>query len=187
VPKKKTTTIVEEADETTPVYGDIHDKPMEEIVTESKDKSKKEEKKEESAEEEKEEVKTEEKEEEFDIEENNRKVAEETAKKTKDAIVEALQDKDGKQTPEKVDAYTEWAKQFNEETGKQPTWVDVAKFTKDQAKAEILAEQEEKDKSQQEEVTKQKEAVKAAEDQFNKELDEELDELYQNNIYDILL
>lgn len=178
--KKKTT--ITETEETTEdpkqeidYQEDIKDKSLKDIASEKTEEV--EEKKEEPK---SDPVATEVKEEdpkpEIDLEENNRKIAEETAKKTREEIADLL--KGDPKEEEKKDAYTEWAEKYTEDTGKSPTWVEAAKFIKDQAKAELIAEQQEAYKAQQEAQTKQAEQEQGYEKQLNSMIDEELNELY---------
>lgn len=115
------------------------------------------------------------KEPEIDLAENNRKIAEETAKRTREEIADLLK---GDKKEETKDAYQEWADKYTKDTGKAPTWVEAAKFIKDTAKAEILAEQEAERKTQQEAQAKQEETEKGYETQLSGLIEEELNELY---------
>lgn len=177
--KKKVTTTVEETEEAPEkeinYTEDIKGKSMSEVVKEPDEK----EEPEVVVEEEKPEQETKPKEDkpELDTEKLKKDIADETTNK----IVEALTGKDKTETEEKVDEYEKWASQYTEETGKQPTWVEAAKFIKDQAKAEILADQQEQVRTNQEQQIEAKKVEDEKIKKFNGEVDEELAELYASN------
>lgn len=103
----------------------------------------------------------------------NKPSVEEIAKATADELVERAK----VQEPQD-DAYTAWAKQFEQDNDRTPNWAEAAEFIKDRAKAEIKAEDE---ALKAEEAKKQEEAQKVAEEEtkrINAYVDDELSELY---------
>lgn len=179
--KKKITTTTEEIEEETGIAQDIdykkdiEDKTLKEIASETKGNESVTVKEDEEVKEpvkEIEEVKEEKPE--VDVE----KIAADAAKKTREEIADLLKGEEKKETK---DAYQEWAEKYSEDNGKPPTWVEVAKFVKDTAKAEIIAEQQAQVKEAQEVQTKKEAEAKTSEDQLNSLIDEELNELYSSN------
>jgi len=153
-------------------YEEIHDKPLDEIVD---DKVVEEEPKEPPKEPEKEPEKTEPPKEPERIDANidPEKLAEDIASK--------LAEKNEPLVEEKTDQeeYQDWADKFKEESGKEPTWTDVASYLKEEAVQELERRQEAKQKAEAEDRQAKAEAEKVRVEEFNKIVDEDLDDLYK--------
>ena len=163
--RKKVTTTVEEVDE----YKELHEAPLSEVVAESHEESKSAEpdvKTEEKPVETTPETKPEEKEVEFDPEKFKQEVV--------DAIVAKTQ-----QTPaEAKDEYQKLQQESLEKNGRPPTWDEVANRIEENA-IKRLQEKQENEIKQAEEAKKQVEAAeKERLGQFNKFIDEQLDDLH---------
>lgn len=107
----------------------------------------------------------------------SQKVSEEVTKK----IIESLQTK----TPEKQEvALNEWQKKIKdiqEKEGRNPTYTEALEFVKEQAKAEMKAEQTKIEEEQKRRADEQTKLQEQATKQINDKLDEELNELYASN------
>ncbi len=180
--KKTTTTTTEEVNDeaSKPEINyteDIQGKSMEQVATE---KPKEEKPVETKPKEEEAEVKPEISPDEEEIEFDPEQFKKDTAKEVKDEIASFLAG-NKEETKEKVDALEEFRAKFEKDTGKEPTWIDVAGFIKEQTKAELAAEQQAAIKEQQDKLTAQQEVEKTYLEGFKKEFDEELEELYKAN------
>lgn len=110
-----------------------------------------------------------EKEEEVDLDKFKEEITTSTRETIEKEVVGPLKEQIDKlqktQTPDEKDEYDKWVEEFTEKNGKAPEWKQVAVFLKDQAKAEIKAEQE---ALQAQEEEKQTQATKEQEDTANK-------------------
>ncbi len=167
--KTKKTTVTEEVEETPIDYKkDIEDKSFAQVALETPDEPK-----EEVKEESKEEPKDDNTEEiEFDPVAFKKEVAEETRKE----LLESLQPTQ----KEDKDTYVDYQEKFFKENNRQPNWIEVSKFIKEQAVAELEAKQADKIKEQEELTTKQKQQLEEQTKQTNEYVDETLNELYEN-------
>lgn len=165
----------------------IEDAPQEELnyVDDLKDKSIRDVASEESKQEIKEEVKEEVKEtpveETEEVEFDPEAFKAETAKAVKEEIADFLKGDNKEQTKERGSEYAEFVKRIEDSHGRPPNYLEALDFVKDQAKAEIKAEQEEAYKKYQDDVSSRQEAEKTYLENFNKELQDEMTELYTSN------
>lgn len=133
----------------------------------------------------KEEPKKEEKveEEEVDLdkikEDIKKEVSDKISQETADKISKALKGEEA--TKEEKDKYQEYSEKFMAEKGRNPTWFELTAFLKEEVKQDLKAEQEAEKKRIEEETKSQEEAKKQSLDAFNKQLDEEVAELYAGN------
>lgn len=110
------------------------------------------------------------------------KFKEETIKEATENASKALIEKLSPAQKEEVkDEYGEWASAFEKSNGEAPTWKEAAEFIKEKAKAELKAENEKAWKDYQDTQKEKEDLTKQAEQKFNQELTEELDELYLAN------
>lgn len=173
MPRKKTTVTeeeIEDAPQEIDYNKDIKGKSMKEVVEETPEK--------EEPKEEKEEVKEEEKAPEPEEKIDPKELAKEVADSAKEQLAEFLKGTNNKETEENVDEYEKFRAKFEKDEGKQPAWTDVAKFIKEQTIAELKAEAQANQKAQQEQKDQYDKNQQEAETQFNKDIDEELAELY---------
>lgn len=173
--KKKVTTTVEETEEAPQELDynkDIKDKSFEQVLETPKEEVKepKEEPKETPKEEETETV-------EFDPEQ----LKKEAVAQAKEELGDLLKGKTDEETKENVDEFQEYQKEFFAKNNRQPTWFEVAQFTKEQVKKDFEAEQEAKAKTQEEETTKQKEIETKNQEDTNKYVADTLKELYEGD------
>lgn len=178
--KKVVTTteeVVDETPTTTPEYDAIHDTDIKDLARETPP--------EEAQVEPKPEEPTKEETEEVDLDAYAKKIAEETAQSTRNEIADLLKGapKDEKQVVE--DKLTEFAASFEKDKGRAPNWIELAKFIKEEnkaeTKAEIMAEQKKAwdDYNSNLEKSKQEEETKLSQQRL--EYTNELMDLYQSN------
>lgn len=110
---------------------------------------------------------------EFDPEEFKK----ETAQEVKQELAQFLSGKD-QQAEDNTDAYEKFRAQFEQASGRQPNWVEVAAFIKDQTKAELIAENQQAYQKYQEQQSQATQNEQTQIAQFNKQIDDELEELY---------
>lgn len=176
--KKKTVTTVEEVDETPQepqeidYKKDIEGKTLEQVATETPGEKVEETPVETPAEEETEEV-------EFDPEAFKKEVTDSATTAAEKKLLEKLQGKTEEETKDNVDAYQAFADKFTEENGRTPTWVEVSKFIKEESIKEIKAEQAEEARKQVEESEAQQKAQETDQENVNKYVDGQFNELYQ--------
>jgi len=151
-------------------YEDVHNKDLDEIADDKVVEEKVEEKTEPPKEPEppKEEVKVEE--EPLSAEELADDIANKIAEKNKPVEVE--------QTEE--EKYKAWAKDFEEENGRVPTWTDVASHLEETTLKKLEDREVEKQEQIKKEQQEREEIEKKKVEEFNKVVDEDLDDLYKN-------
>lgn len=121
------------------------------------------------------------KEPEVDLEENNRKIAEEASKKTRDEIADLIKGDTKEETKTNKDEYREWADEHVKKTGKQPDYTDAFEFLEDRAFKRLEEKQQATVKANEEARTKQVEQEKTWTNELSALIDESFDELYSAN------
>lgn len=176
MPKKKTTTTVEEDIIETPeekeidYKKDIENKTPEQIITETPEE-KEEEKVEEVVEDETEEV-------EFDPEKLKQEAVEEAEKK----LLDRLRGETPEETKENRDEYQEWAEKFAESHGgNPPNWKDAMVWMEERAIDRFEKRQEEKAKEASEKQQQEQEAKNQEQQSVNAYVDKQLEDLYAAN------
>lgn len=114
---------------------------------------------------------------EFDPEQLKREAAAEARKE----ILAALAGNTEEKTQENVDEYAKFQQSIWDKEKRQPTWTEAAGFIKEQAKAELKAEQEAARKEQEDLTKKQQEEVTKYNESVNKYVEEAFNELYTAN------
>lgn len=177
MPKKKVTTTVEETEvpETPSEYKELHDTPLKDVIAEAHKPAPEEPSVPTVFEEPK---KVDEKPKEDGVEFDPVAFKKETAQEITTQLVEALQGKNAKETKENIDEYEQYAKDTWEKAGRPPTYTEALKFVAENTKKALLEEQ----KSQAEKAEEARKAHEAAnasrQDEINKFIDKELEELY---------
>lgn len=105
-------------------------------------------------------------------------IKKEISKETVDKISKALGVEET--TPEQKDKYQQLAEDFQEKHNRAPKWFELIPQIVEDTKAAIKAEQDEAKKLQEDNETKQKEAAQESEKAFNKEIDDQIEDLSKN-------
>lgn len=180
---KKTTTTVEETEEPLSPQQVAADKRTSEFLGEEvvNNQVVEPEVKEEVKEEPKEEVIEPPKEETETVEFDPEQLKREAAAEARAEILKALAGNTEEKTQENVDEYQKFQQGVWEKEKRQPTWTEAAAFIKDQAKAEIKAEQEAAAKEAEAQTSKQKEELTRQNEETNKYVKDSMAELYASD------
>lgn len=115
----------------------------------------------------------------INIDEIKEEVKKTVSKEMADRITEALGGE--KATKAEKDKYQAIAEEFYEKNGRNPTWHELIPFIVEEAKTSLKQEQEMKAKEEEDRQKQMKEYQKQQTDKFNKDIDDQLNDLYASN------